>query len=107
MFKFTFLVPTTLNDGTAVPQSYLAGVAADLAMLCGGSSTDGSSVHGIWFGSGGQQFNDTNRRYSAAAERSQLNDLIALVERIGRDLKQEAMFFEVIGYDGPQIITIT
>jgi len=106
MMKFEFLVPTTLNDGTAVPESFFQGLADELAFLCGGSSQDGASVKGIWFGESGQRFADQCLRFFVAADRSMLTDLMDIVRRTGRQLKQEAMFVEVTGFDGPQILKI-
>jgi hypothetical protein len=39
-------------------------------------------------------------------ERERLNEAIKLVRRIGRRLKQRAMYFEVSDYDGVQFLRI-
>lgn len=106
MMKFEFLVPVSLNDGTPVPESTMNFVSHRLALLCGGSSVDESLVRGIWFGANNQRFDDTCQRFFVAADKSRLTELLDLVREIGRDLQQEAMFVEVSGYDGPQILNI-
>lgn len=106
MMKFEFLVPTTLNGGKAVEESFFQTLADELALLCGGSSQDSSPVQGIWFGDSGSRFSDQCLRFFVAADRSMLPELMELVRRIGRELKQEAMFVEVTGFDGPQILKI-
>lgn len=106
MMKFEFLVPTTLNDGTTVQESYVQAVADELALLCGGSSLESNTVRGVWYGEGGHRFQDNCLRFFVAADRTMLLDLMNLVRRIGKELFQEAMFIEVSGFDGPQILQI-
>jgi hypothetical protein len=43
-------------------------------------------------------------KVSIECDRDRLPEAIRAVRRIGRRLKQRAMYFEVFGYDGVQIL---
>jgi hypothetical protein len=45
-------------------------------------------------------------KVSIECERHRLEEAIKAVRRIGRKLGQRAMYFEVFGYDGVQILWI-
>lgn len=45
-------------------------------------------------------------KISIECDRSRLFEAIKAVKRIGRRLGQQAMYFEVAGYDGVQILRI-
>ena len=100
--KFTFLVPRTLNDGSSVSAEWCADLEIEISVQFAGCSIDGP-VKGIWTNDAGMVFHDVCDRYTIVADRDRLNHLFAVVDRIAAELKQEAMFVEIDGYDGVQI----
>ncbi len=103
--KFTTLIPTTRNDGTAVKQSVLSRLLDSLWRPYGGMTNHGY-VTGHWIDDDGVEFIDVCLQVSIECERSRLPEAIRAIRRIGRRLGQQAMYFEVVGYDGVQILRI-
>jgi hypothetical protein len=54
----------------------------------------------------GSEFRDVCQKISIECDRSRLAEAMRAVRRIGRKLGQRAMYFEVSGYDGVQILRI-
>src|SRR5262249_35123426 len=102
--KFTTLIPTTWNDGTAVKPSVPARLIDSLWRPLGGMTNEGL-VTGHWLDEG-VEFQDVCVKVSIECDRDHLAEAIRAVRRIGRKLKQRAMYFEVSGYDGVQILRI-
>lgn len=103
--KFTTLIPTTSNDGTPLKPSVLNRLMDSLWRPFGGMTNEGY-VTGYWIDSDGEEFTDSCVKVSIECERNRLDDAIKAVIRIGRRLEQRAMYFEVSGYDGVQILRI-
>jgi hypothetical protein len=103
--KFTTLIPTTRNDGTPVKPSVLAGLINGLWRPFGGMTNEGL-VTGHWIDEDGTEYADTCVKVSVECDRGRLPEAIRGVRRIGRRLGQQAMYFEVSGYDGVQILRI-
>ncbi len=103
--KFTTLVPTRRNDGTAVKTSRLQGLIASLWRPFRGATNEGH-VTGHWVDEDGTEFTDVCVKVSIECERGRLPEALAAVKRLGRKLGQRAMYFEVSGYDGVQILRI-
>jgi hypothetical protein len=103
--KFTTLIPTTRNDGAAVKPSVLARLVDGLWRPFGGM-TDEGLVRGHWIDDDGTEFADVCMKVSIECDRDRLDVAIKAVRRIGRKLGQRAMYFEVSGYDGVQILRI-
>jgi hypothetical protein len=103
--KFTTLIPTTWNDETAIKASILARLSEGLWRPFGGMTNEGF-VSGHWIDEDGTEFHDTCVKVSIECDRSRLQEAIKAVRRIGRRLKQRAMYFEVSGYDGLQVLRI-
>lgn len=103
--KFTTLIPTTDNNGTALKPSLLNRLIDALWRPFGGMTNDGY-VTGRWIDSDGNEFADTCAKVSIDCDRERLGEAIRGVKRIGRRLGQRAMYFEVAGYDGVQILRI-
>lgn len=101
--KFTTLIPKAYNDGTPVPDRLLRRVIAQLREQFGASTVE-SEVHGYWSDDDGILYHDSSSMVSVGCDNSRLNDAIRAVRRIGRLIKQKAMYFEVFGYDGLQIL---
>jgi len=92
--KVILLIPVTFNDGTAVPEKELYGVALRLCELCGGASV-GGTVRGLYKMAGGKSQADRNLVYWVWVAPSRMDALRDLVRQIGRELGQESMYFEV------------
>jgi hypothetical protein len=103
--KFATLIPTTRNDGTAVKPSALDRLIRGLWRPFAGM-TDEGFVTGHWVDEGGTEFTDVCVKVSIECHRSRLNEAVRAVRRVGRGLGQRAMYFEVSGYDGVQILRI-
>lgn len=103
--KFTTLIPTVRNDGTAVKPSVLARLIDSLWRPFGGMTNEGL-VTGHWVDEDGTTFTDVCVKVSIECERRRSEQAITAVRRIGRRLGQHAMYFEVSGYDGVQILRL-
>lgn len=103
--KFTTLIPTTRNDGTAVKPAILQRLINSLWRPFRGVTLEGS-VTGHWIDDDGTEFTDVCVKVSIECERDRLAEAIKAVKRLGRKLCQRAMYFEVTGYDGVQILRI-
>jgi hypothetical protein len=103
--KFTTLIPTTRNDGTPVKPSVLHRLVESLWRPFRGMTKEGP-VTGHWIDDDGTEFTDVCVKVSIECDRSRLAEAINAVKRVGRKLGQRAMYFEVSGYDGVQILRI-
>jgi hypothetical protein len=101
--KFTTLIPTTRNDGSPVKPSVRARLIDSLWRPFGGMTNEGL-VTGYWIDEDGTEFQDVCVKVSIECDRSRLPEAIKAVRQIGRKLGQRAMYFEVAGYDGVQIL---
>jgi hypothetical protein len=103
--KFTTLIPTTRNDGTAFKPAMLDRLIQALWRPFRGVTREGI-VTGHWIDSDGTEFTDLCEKVAIECDRSRLPEAIKAVRRLGRKLSQRAMYFEVAGYDGVQILRI-
>ena len=103
--KFTTLIPTTWNDGTAVEPATLNRVIKALWGPFNGM-TDEGTVTGHWVDDDGTEYTDRCVKVSIECDRSRLQEAIRAVRQAGRKLGQRAMYLEVSGYDGVQILRI-
>jgi hypothetical protein len=102
--KFTTLIPTNDNDGTIVPSAVLTRIVRSLWLPFGGMTNEGL-VEGHWVDEG-RHFVDLCMKISIECERHRLSQALRAVKRIGRKLGQRAMYFEVSGYDGVQVLRL-
>ncbi|MBI1913340.1 MAG: hypothetical protein HYS12_01065 [Planctomycetes bacterium] len=102
--KFTTLIPTTRNDGSAVRPSVLARLIQSLWRPFGGMTNEGL-VTGHWIDDD-TEFQDVCVKVSIECDRDRLHEAIKAVRQIGHKLGQRAMYFEVSGYDGVQILRV-
>jgi hypothetical protein len=100
--KFTTLIPTTRNDGTAVKPSALARLIDSLWRPFGGMTNEGL-VTGHRIDADGTKFQDVCVKVAVECHRDRLPKALKAVRQIGRNLGQRAMYFEASGYDGVQI----
>jgi hypothetical protein len=103
--KFTTLIPTTWNDGTPIKSAVLERVLDALWRPFRAMTKEGY-VTGHWIDEDGTEFTDTCLKVFIECDRSRLVEAIKAVKRVGRRLRQRAMYFEVDGYDGVQILRI-
>jgi hypothetical protein len=103
--KFTTFIPTTRNDGTASKPSALNRVVDSLWRPFRGVTREGY-VTGHWIDDDGTEFTDVCLKVFIECDRDRLFEAIKAVRRVGRRLGQRAMYFEVSGYDGVQILRI-
>ncbi len=103
--KFTTLIPTTRNDGTEVAPSILDRVIYLLWHPFGGMTNEGI-VTGHWIDDDDMEFVNVCVKVVIDCDRNRLQEAMRAVKRAGRKLGQRAMYFEVDGYDGVQILRI-
>jgi len=101
--KFTTLIPLTRNDGSPVSSKELSGFLDRFYRRFGGY-TVGTPVRGCWSDADGQRFDDEALPVTVECDNSRLEEARKLVLRIGRQLGQKAMWFEVQYFDGVQIL---
>jgi hypothetical protein len=104
--KFTTLIPIRLNDGKRVPARTLRRMVKRLATQFGGVSEEGITK-GQWIDpADATHYHDETIRVSVACDRILLDDARTAVVRIGIELRQRAMYFEVRDYDGVQFLEV-
>ena len=104
--KFTTLIPLRFDDGREVPDEQLQRIIDELAAEFGGCSEEGVTK-GQWIDPASSTlFRHESIRVSVVSDRSMLDEARQAVIRIGKELGQRAMYFEVRDYDGVQILEI-
>lgn len=104
--KFTTLIPIRLNDGRELSDARLRRILNRLSSTFGGCSDEGITK-GQWIDpADAAHYHDECIRVSVFCDRVMLDEARAIVIRIGQQLKQRAMYFEVRDYDGVQILEI-
>ena len=102
--KFTVLVPVADNDGRPFGDAKLMSIAQRLALRFNGCTMD-RNVEGLWY-DGPTLYHDHHVRMIVKIESSQREEAVQLAKEIGRELRQKAMFVEVVEKDGIQILDI-
>ncbi len=104
--KFTTLIPMRFNDGREVPQEQMNRIIDELAVQFSGCSDEGVTK-GQWLDpKDSQVYRDESRRISIVCDNRLLRDARQAVIKIGKELGQRAMYFEVRDYDGVQFLEI-
>jgi transcriptional regulator with GAF, ATPase, and Fis domain len=104
--KFTTLLPMRFNDGRDVPAEQISQILDELALQFGGCSDEGITK-GQWLDPKDRTlYRDESRRVSVSCDNRLLFEAQQVVVRIGRELGQRAMYFEVRDYDGVQILEV-
>lgn len=104
--KFTTLIPLRFNDGKEVPEEQISRIIDELVFEFGGCSDEGVTK-GQWIDPADSQvYRDEGRRIAVACDNSFLWEARQAVLRIGKELGQRAMYFEVRDYDGVQILEV-
>jgi hypothetical protein len=104
--KFTTLIPLRFNDGREVPQDQIDRIIDGLAFRFNGCSDEGVTK-GQWLDpKDSRLYRDESRRVSVVCDNSLLDEARQSVIKIGKELGQRAMYFEVRDYDGVQLLDI-
>lgn len=104
--KFTTLIPMRFNDGRDVAPEQITRILDDLAVEFGGCSDEGITK-GQWLDpKDSTLYRDESRRVSVNCDNRLLWEAQQAVIRIGKELGQLAMYFEVRDYDGVQILEV-
>lgn len=104
--KFTTLIPIRLNDGQEVPPEHISRILDELVQQFGGCSDEGITK-GQWLDPQDHSlYRDESRRVSVSCDNRLLWEAQQAVIRIGKELGQKAMYFEVRDYDGVQILEV-
>lgn len=104
--KFTTLIPLCFNDGREVPPEQLTRIIDDLVVQFSGCSDEGITK-GQWLDpKDSQLYRDESRRISVVCDNRLLREAQQAVIKIGKELGQLVMYFEVRDYDGVQLLEI-
>jgi hypothetical protein len=104
--KFTTLIPLRFNDGRPVPPEQIVRIIDELAVQFKGCSDEGITK-GQWLDpKDSQLYRDESRRVAVVCDNLLLGDAQQAVIRIGKELAQRVMYFEVRDYDGVQLLEV-
>jgi hypothetical protein len=104
--KFTTLIPLRLNDGREVPQDQMNRIIDGLVLQFSGCSDEGVTK-GQWLDpKDSQLYRDESRRITVVCDNRLLAEAMQAVVKIGKDLGQRVMYFEVRDYDGVQLLEV-
>jgi hypothetical protein len=104
--KFTTLIHLRFNDGREVPQEQLTRIIDDLVVQFGGCSEEGTTK-GQWRDpKNSQLYRDESLRVSVVCDSCLRWEAQQAVVRIGKELGQRVVYFEVRDYDGVQLLEI-
>ncbi len=102
--KWITRIPTHGNDGIAFSSERITGILGRIAREFGGVSLDGPG-RGVWVGLDGTVYDEPSYVLSVACRPDELPTARDIVRWIGKELQQEAMYFEI--QDSPvEIISI-
>ncbi len=106
LVKFTTLLPLRFNDGREVPAEQIDRILDDFTFQFGGCSDEGITK-GQWLDPKDQTlYRDASRHVTVSCDNRLLGEAQQAVLRIGKELGQRAMYFEVRDYDGIQILEV-
>lgn len=104
--KFTTLIPMRFNDGREVPLEQINRIIDALAAQFSGCSDEGVTK-GQWLHpKDSRLYRDESRRITVVCDNAHLREAERAVIRIGQELGQSAMYFEVRDYDGVQFLKV-
>jgi len=102
---FLTRIPTHDNDGRKFSKSVRNKILSKVRETFGGYSLDGPG-EGSWMDEDGRVYEEPSYLLTVFCDRNQYQDARELVIWVGRELEQEAMYFEVRYFDGVEIIEI-
>lgn len=94
-----FLVPLVRDSDRKRHSPLLWRLLQDVLLKRFGGLTGPETVAGEWSpGEGEPPVRDLNRRYTVAVAKERLDEVRALLRRVGNSFDQRVMYFEVAGY---------
>jgi hypothetical protein len=106
MMTFTTFIPKKRNDGRRVTKREIDAILRRLCERFGGYTASGEQ-EGEWTDPAtGRVYPDRSIRVTVGCDRSRMAEAMEAVRDIGRQLGQLAMWFDVHGADGPEILDI-
>ena len=102
---FITRIPTHRNDRMPIQPDELEAIKRQVWEAFGGLSLDGPG-QGVWLADDGTVYDETSYMLQVYCDRDRYQEARDLVIRIGRQLGQRAMYFEVRYFDGVEIIDI-
>ena len=104
--KFTTLIPMRYPDGREVPLEQMNRIIDELAAQFKGCSDEGVTK-GQWLDpKESRLYRDESRRITIVCDNAQLREAERAIIKIGQELGQLAMYFEVRDYDGVQFLKV-
>src|SRR6266481_6105814 len=104
--KFTTLIPMRFNDGREVSEQQMIRMIDELVLQFSGCSDEGVTK-GQWLDpKDSHLYRDESRRISVVCENRLLWEAQQAVIKIGKELEQRVMYFEVRDYDGVQLLEV-
>jgi hypothetical protein len=104
--KLTTLIPLRFNDGREVSAEQIRRIIDQLAVQFNGCSDEGITK-GQWLDpKDSRLYRDESRRITVVCDNSRLREAEQAVIRIGHELGQRTMYFEVRDYDGVQFLNV-
>lgn len=92
--KCILLLPTTYNDGKAVPPAVLTGILKDIDREFDGHTVDGV-CDGVYKMDDGSMASDRSLKVWVVVDPSRVDELRSLAGKCARVLKQESLYFEI------------
>ena len=106
MMTFTTYLPKACNDGSRVSRREINAILRGLRQQFGGYTVEGDAV-GEWTDPAtGKTYADHTIKVTVACHRERMQEAAEAVRAIGQQLGQLAMWFEVKGADGVDILDI-
>ncbi len=106
MMTFTTLIPKARNDGSRVSRKEINAILGRLRRQFGGFTVS-PDYAGEWTDPAtGKVYADQSLKVTVGCHRERLREAADAVRDIGRQLGQVAMWFEVSGADGLEILDI-
>ena len=102
--KITTLIPVADNAGQPLGDAMIDSIIKGLAKQFSGCTTVGMvEGHSV---DGGKLQRDKSLRVEIVCENSRLWEVQQAIIKIGRELSQRSMYFEVRDYDGVQFLAV-
>ena len=102
---FTTMIPTVRNDGSRISRTERDDILRGLWQAFGGCTVENCIGHWISPDTG-RHFEERNLKVTVACDADRIDEARQAVLAIGRRLDQEAMYFEVHGFDGVRFLKV-
>ncbi|HJT36375.1 MAG TPA: hypothetical protein VJ783_30410 [Pirellulales bacterium] len=104
--RFTTIIPIRRNKGPKVGAAELQAIYDMLTAKFGGMTQEGQT-QGQWIDlKDGKIYRDHGRKVTVVCDNERLVEAESIVRKIGRQLGQKAMYFEVRDFDGVRFLRI-